>query len=308
MIRMAWITSGYIPSPGRMAVIAGTTFTQLVRMKVFLFLGLFAVALLALSSFRLSAVLGPESGGINELVLLKNSAYGAMRVFGLFFCVAATALIIPRDAEDRILYTILCKPVPRIDYLMGKVLGVLALTLVAVLLMDAVMTLVLWMRTDTVVAEQIASLKGRYTLEEMQPYLDRIRLQGATWNVQTGLGVMMCEVVVPSSLTLSMSCVTNGTIISALLTCMIYLAGLFQTQALSLWVGSGTDGLSWWEVAGSRRFSLVFPNFQIYSVTDSALNGRLIPLSLFGTLALITLGYFVFHMTLAAWLFRKKEF
>ena len=308
MIRMAWITSGYIPSPGRMAVIAGTTFTQLVRMKVFLFLGLFAVALLALSSFRLSAVLGPETGGINELVLLKNSAYGAMRVFGLFFCVAATALIIPRDAEDRILYTILCKPVPRIDYLMGKVLGVLALTLVAVLLMDAVMTLVLWMRTDTVVAEQIASLKGRYTLEEMQPYLDRIRLQGATWNVQTGLGVMMYEFVVLSSLTLLMSCVTNGTIISALLTFMIYLAGLFQTQALSLWVGSGTDGLSWWEVAGSRLFSLVFPNFQIYSVTDSALNGRLIPLSLFGTLALITLGYFVFHMTLAAWLFRKKEF
>ncbi len=260
MIRMAWITSGYIPSPGRMAVIAGTTFTQLVRMKVFLFLGLFAVALLALSSFRLSAVLGPETGGINELVLLKNSAYGAMRVFGLFFCVAATALIIPRDAEDRILYTILCKPVPRIDYLMGKVLGVLALTLVAVLLMDAVMTLVLWMRTDTVVAEQIASLKGRYTLEEMQPYLDRIRLQGATWNVQTGLGVMMCEFVVLSSLTLLMSCVTNGTIISALLTFMIYLAGLFQTQALSLWVGSGTDGLSWWEVAGSRLFSLVFPN------------------------------------------------
>lgn len=84
MVRMAWITSGYIPSPRRMAVIAGTTFTQLVRMKVFLFLGLFAVALLALSSFRLSAVLGPETGGINELVLLKNSAYGAMRVFGLF--------------------------------------------------------------------------------------------------------------------------------------------------------------------------------------------------------------------------------
>ena len=303
MIRMAWITSGYIPSPGRMAVIVGTTFTQLVRMKVFLFLGLFAVALLALSSFRLSAVLGPETGGINELVLLKNSAYGAMRVCGLFFCVAATALIIPRDAEDRILYTILCKPVPRIDYLRGKGLGVLALTLVAVLLMDAVMTLVLWMRTDTVVAEQLASLKGRYTLEEMQPYLDRIRLQGATWNVQTGLGVMKCEFVVLSSLTLLMSCVTNGTIISALLTFM-----MFQTQALSLWVGSGTDGLSWWEVAGSRLFSLVFPNFQIYSVTDSALNGRLIPLSLFGTLALITLGYFVFHMTLAAWLFRKKEF
>ena len=85
-------------------------------------------------------------------------------------------------------------------------------------------------------------------------------------------------------------------------------AGQFQTQALSLWVGSGTGGISWWEMAGSRLFALIFPNFQIYSVTDSALNGQTIPLSLFGSLALITLGYFVFHMTLAAWLFRKKEF
>lgn len=305
---MAWITSGYIPSPRRMAVIAGTTFTQLVRMKVFLFLGIFAVALLALSSFRISEVLGPETGGLNELVLLKNSAYGAMRVFGLFFCVAATALIIPKDAEDRILYTILCKPVPRIDYLMGKALGVLALTVLAVLLMDGVMTLVLWLRTDTIVAEQIASLKGRYTLEEMQPYLDRIRLQGATWNVQVGLGVMVCEFIVLTSLTLLMSCITNGTIISALLTFMVYLAGLFQNQALSVWTGNGTGGLSWWEIGGGKLFSLLFPNFQIYSVTDSALNGKVIPLSLFGSLALITLGYFIFHMTLAAWLFRKKEF
>lgn len=308
MLCMAWINSGYIPSPARMAVIAGTTFTQLVRMKVFLFLGVFALVLLSLSSFRLSSVLGPETGGINELVLLKNSAYGAMRIFGLFFCVASTALVIPKDAEDRILYTILCKPVPRIDYLMGKVLGVLTLTLVAVLLMDAIMTLVLWLRTDTVVTEQIAVFKGRYTIEEMQPYLDRIRLQGATWNVQIGLGVMMCEFVVLSSLTLLMSCITNGTIISSLLTFMVYLAGLFQTQALSLWVGSGTDGLTWWEVFGSRLFALVFPNFQIYSITDSALNGQMIPLSLFGNLVVISLGYFVFHLTLSAWLFRKKEF
>ncbi len=307
MGRMAWISSGYIPSPRRMAVIAGTTFTQLVRMKVFLFLGVFAIGLLALSSFRISEVLGPETGGVNELVLLKNSAYGAMRLFGLFFCVAATALIIPKDAEDRILYTILCKPVPRIDYLMGKVLGVLALTLIAVLVMDAVMSLVLWMRTDTVMAEQIAALKSRYSMAEMQPYLERVTNQGLTWNVQTGLGVMMCEFVTLSSLTLLMSCVTNGTIISALLTFMVYFAGLFQNQAIDMWMGTGAEPSVWAEM-GSRVLTLFFPNFQIYGITDSAINGKLIPLSLFGSIALITLGYFVFHMTLAAWLFRKREF
>ncbi len=308
MVRMAWISSGYIPSLRRMAVIAGTTFTQLVRMKVFLFLGVFTLGILALSVFfRISNLLGPETGGLNELIMLKNSAYGAMRLFGVFFCVTATALIIPKDAEDRILYTILCKPVPRIDYLMGKVLGVLALTFIAVAAMDAVMSLMLWLRTDTVIAEQIAALKGRYSLEEMQPFLERIRSQGSTWKVQTGFGEMMGEFVVLSSLTLLMSCITTGTIISALLTFMVYLAGLFQTQALSMWMGTGADVPVWQELCG-RFFTLLFPNFQIYAVTDSAINGKLIPMPLFGNLLLITLGYFIFHLTLAAWLFRKREF
>lgn len=39
---------------------------------------------------------------------------------------------------------------------------------------------------------------------------------------------------------------------------MVYLAGLFQTQALSMWMGSGTGGLSWWEVMGGKLFSLIF--------------------------------------------------
>lgn len=304
---MAWDTSAYIPSPRRMAVIAGTTFTQLVRMKVFLFLGIFAFGLLALSSFRLTEVLGPETGGINELILLKSSAYGAIRIFGLFFCVAATALIIPKDAEDRILYTILCKPVPRIDYLMGKVLGVLVLTLIAVLVMDAVMNVVLWFRTETVVNEQILLLKNRYSLEEMQPYLDRIREQGVTWNLQKGVLVMMCEFAVLSSLTLLFSCITTGTIISSLLTLCVYIAGLFQAQAIAMWTSSSA-GSSYMGSIAMKLFSLIFPNFSLFGITDSALNGKDIPLNILGGILLISLAYFVFHLTLASWLFRKREF
>ena len=76
MVRMAWITSGYIPSPGRMAVIAGTTFTQLVRMKVFLFLGLFALALLVPTLFNASEK-GP--GSMHAPVLV---AFGVALVVG----------------------------------------------------------------------------------------------------------------------------------------------------------------------------------------------------------------------------------
>ena len=101
---------------------------------------------------------------------------------------------------------------------MGKVLGVLALTIIAVFVMDVVMNVVLWFRTETVINEQILLLKNRYSLEEMQPYLDRIREQGVTWNLQKGVLVMLCEFSVLSSLTLLFSCITTGTIISSLFT------------------------------------------------------------------------------------------
>jgi len=43
----------------------------------------------------------------------------------LVYSIAATALLLPRDVEDRTLYTILSKPVPRIEYLLGRLVGVL---------------------------------------------------------------------------------------------------------------------------------------------------------------------------------------
>ena len=70
---------------------------------------------------------------------------------------------------------------------------------------------------------------------------------------------------------------------------MVYLAGLFQTQALSLWVGSGTGGISWWEMAGSRLFALIFQDADLFR-NGFRLNGQTIPPFPVRSLALITLG------------------
>ncbi|WP_280125555.1 ABC transporter permease subunit [Akkermansia sp. N21169] len=307
---MSFLSSGYVPSPRRIAVIAGATFTQLMRMKIFIFLLVFALVILAVNCIRTSDFLGPETYGENELTLIKNSAFGAMRLFGLVFCVTATALLIPKDTEDRILYTILCKPVPRIDYLVGKAVGVLALATLAMLVMDLFSTGILWMRTGTVIAEQSQILHGTGIKEDsIAPILDRISAQGPTWNVQAGMLVMMMEFTVLTSITLLLSCLTGGTIISTLLAFGVYVVGIFQTQAKIMWMESSHSiGISDWSMAISKGISAVFPNFSMYSITDAAVNGQAIPLPLLGELALITLAYFLFHSTLSAWIFRNKEF
>ena len=135
----------------RILVIATHTFTQLARMKVFYFLAIFAVIAIASNFFDLPQHEGPESVGANVLRSIKSWSLGAMTLFSVVLSVVATALLLPKDVEDRTLYTILAKPVPRIDYLAGKLLGVLLLVFVSLALMDVLMTAVLQIRTSMVV-------------------------------------------------------------------------------------------------------------------------------------------------------------
>lgn len=304
---MSIVQAGYVPSPRRIAVIASTTFVQLVRMKVFVFMIAFALIALAVSLIPSTDVLGPETKGENELILLKSSLYSVMRLFGLIFSVAAMALIIPKDVEDRILYTILCKPVPRIDYLLGKTVGVLALAFMAMIVMDLMMTGVLWYRSSELAQLLSENLSNsRYSAEEVQFYVNKIINQGPTWNLQIGVGICMMEIIVLTSLTLLISCFTSGTILSALLALMVYVIGLFHNQAVSIWSsGDWSGGIQTWV---TKIGSVIFPNFSLYGVIDSAINGIQIPMNIFFNLIIITIAYFAFHVTLSAWLFRKKEF
>ena len=113
--------------PARVLAVAGVTFTQLVRMRLFLVPAVVALLFLGLQFIPYQENIGVEFQGVAQLQFIKDISLGCMQLFGLIFCVAATALLLPRDTEDRILYTILCKPVPRFDYLAGKALGVISL-------------------------------------------------------------------------------------------------------------------------------------------------------------------------------------
>ncbi|KAB2638617.1 MAG: ABC transporter permease subunit, partial [Verrucomicrobia bacterium] len=111
----------------RIAVIASHAFTQLVRMKVFYFLAVFAVITIGSNFFDLPQHAGPEAAGTHVLNSIKSWSLGTMTLFSVVFAIVATALLLPKDVEDRTLYTILAKPVPRLDYLAGKLLGVILL-------------------------------------------------------------------------------------------------------------------------------------------------------------------------------------
>ncbi len=295
--------------PGRVAAVAGVTLTQLVRMRLFLVLAVFMLGFLGFQFVPFHENLGVEFQGVQQLQLIKDVAMGCMQLFGLVFAVSATALLIPRDAEDRILYTILCKPVPRFDYLLGKALGVILLMAAFIGLMDGMLCLILHLREADMAANMTAILSERgMPAEEIAPYLDELGRAAALPDMQKSLLAMLLGFSVLTTLTLLYSCFTSGTIVSMVFALGSYFIGMFQGQFFhALTAGSG-EGVSPAMQLVQQACAILLPDFGLFALTDTAGNGVPMAWAMLGGLAAIALGYMLLHLLTATYLFSRKEF
>lgn len=293
--------------PARVLAVAGVTFTQLVRMRLFLVPAVVALMFLGLQFIPYQENIGAEFQGVAQLQFIKDISLGCMQLFGLIFCVAATALLLPRDTEDRILYTILCKPVPRFDYLAGKALGVISLMVLMICTLDGLMSLILLHREANICSELSTVLSANgYSEMEIAPYLEQVKAAGNTWNTQRGVFSSLLGFCVLTTLTLLISCFTSGSIVSIIFGLGAYFIGMFQEMLFdAISAGKGTTAAM---QLAERVCSVLLPDFGLFSVADTASAGAGLSWSLLGGLALIALAYMLLHLLTATWIFSKKEF
>lgn len=293
--------------PARVGAVAGVTLTQLIRMRLFLVPAVVALLFLLMQFIPYQENIGIEYQGVAQLQFIKDVSLGCMQLFGLVFCVAATALLLPRDTEDRILYTILCKPVPRFDYLAGKAVGVLLLLVLMIALLDGVMSLLLAHRAAGICAELTQAFAANgYSSAEMAPYLEQVQAAANSWNTQRGILAALLGYSVLTTLTLLISCFTSGTIVSIIFGLGAYFIGLFQeTLFAAISAGQGTTAAMRW---AEQICAVLLPDFGLFAVADTASAGAELSWPLLGGLALIAAGYMLLHLLTATWIFSKKEF
>ena len=293
----------------RILVIARHTFTQLVRMKVFYFLAVFAVIAIGSNFFDLPQHEGPESVVVNVLRSIKSWSLGTMTLFSVVLSIVATALLLPKDIEDRTLYTILAKPVPRIDYLAGKLLGVLLLVFVSLALMDGLMTVVLQIRSSLVLEQQLAMAQS---LGWPQEAINSLKLetaaQGPSWSLQGAVIAVFLRASVMASLALLISTFSSSTLFTTIISFLIYFIGHFQADMRNAYLQAGEAGEGVFARLVTLLISLVLPDFQNFNVIDAVIEGQTMPLLILGKLTLIALYYALFF-TVASWfVFAEKEF
>ncbi|MEO8952177.1 MAG: ABC transporter permease subunit [Chthoniobacterales bacterium] len=251
---------GYRPlSPTRVAALTGNTFTELVRLKVFYFLLIFALLLIGSSIFM------AQISFQQEFQVLKDVSLGAMSIFTSLLAIVATAQLIPRDIEDRTIYTILAKPIPRYEYLAGKLLGVLLLLLVSLIAMTAVFLVVLFVRQEILVHEMLRQT-GSLRPAQVQEAIRALKASAFNANLLPGIVIIYLKAALLASLTLFISTFATSNLFTIFVMVFIYFIGHLQATARAYWLQGNAAG---WITKGFLALvALVFPDLQLFNLVD----------------------------------------
>jgi ABC-2 type transport system permease protein len=282
----------------RVAAITGNTLTGLVRLKIFYAFLLFALLLIGASAFMAQMTFQ------QEFQVLKDVGLGAISIFTSLLAILATARLLPQDIEERTAYTVLAKPVSRFEYLAGKLSGVFLLLAVSIIAMTAMFLVVLFLREQSVLVETARQMSATPP-EQTAGALDAIRAAAFSSNLFSGIAVIYAKTCLLASLTLFISTFASSTIFTVIVMAFVYFIGHLQAIAREYWSQMGAAG--WFTKTFLALVALVFPDLQLFNLTDDIVAGNAIPLSLLLKTTAMASFYCAFYLALAWAAFSQKE-
>jgi ABC-2 type transport system permease protein len=285
-------------SIGRLLAITSNTLTDLTRQKVFYFVLIFALLLIGSSVFMARFTFQ------QEFQILKDVSLGAMSIFTSLLAIVATARLIPQDIEDRTVYTILAKPVPRMEYLLGKLAGVLLLLAIGTLVMSAVFFVVLYLREQTVLNETLRQMSAA-PREQLEAALNTVRASALNIDILAAIAVIYLKACLLAALTLFVSTFATTNLFTIVVMVFVYFIGHLQATAREYWLQEHSASLM------TRIFlavvALIFPDLQAFNLVDDVVAGTAIPLALLLKTAALGVFYTTIYTMLATVVFYGKE-
>ncbi len=225
------------------------------------------------------------SGGSSDvdLKLIKDICVTTISIFGVLISIFISASVVPSEVENKVIYTVLSKPVRRIQYLLGKFVGVQIIIIANLLLMGGLFCLVLYIK---------------------QPIFPSLLL----WSVF----LTYFEFLVVSSFTFAVSCASTSAVLPTIAGLFIYITGNL-TQHLDAVAKRADDAASGFDkVVGEIAWTLhkVLPDLQHFSLKTQILNLQINDPPMEAEIPWIVgygLAYGVAGFIIAYWVFRRKE-
>ncbi|MDD2485039.1 MAG: ABC transporter permease subunit [bacterium] len=217
--------------------LAMATFKEAIRKKVLLVLLVFAFIFIG------SSLLFTYFSGGEEIRMVKDVGLTGMLVFGLLIATFLGMSLIPTEIEKRIIYTILSKPVRRLEVVVGKYLGAALAVLIMVLLMGLV-------------------------------FMGLVFFKEHTLSLITALAIILTffELLVVLAMAVTFSTFTSSTL-SVVLTIFFYILGSSSDSLQYLGGRSDSPLLK----AAVKGFGYLIPNFEVFNIRSQVLHNEAVP-------------------------------
>ncbi|MEX2381979.1 MAG: ABC transporter permease subunit [Opitutales bacterium] len=268
----------------RVSAIARNTFLEAVRQKLFHFLVIIAIGIIASSQF-----FREFDFGASELKFITDFGFGAIVFFGSILSIVATAQLFFSEIENKTALTILAKPLLRSEFIIGKFLGVFLVLLVFTLVMTIVLAALLFWREMALIAQ----LGEAFDEGERVLYGDLFLYGLVQW---LKFGIM-------ATITMVVASFSNTNLYTVILSFFILIICHIQYLAREAWADIAflPVQLVVWLVG------FVFPNFQLFNIADQVALGQSIPMDIVGRIVAYGLIYVAVFNFLAIYSFRKRE-
>jgi len=268
-------------SPRAIAHVAGAVFRESVRDRVLYNLVGFALLLMGAS-----VLVGQLSAG-QDVKVVKDLGLASMSLFGLFIAVFIGIGLVWKEVDRKTIYSLLAKPVGRVDVIAGKYAGLVLTVLVNLCVMAAVLYLVL----AVVVWRQPAAAARAWEAPALDP-----RLLVAVFLIFLELSLVVAIALFFSTFA--------SPLLSATFTVGLFVAGHFTVdlQQLDAVVASPALG-----VLGGGLYHLL-PDFAVFDVNAAVVHGVAVPGARVALTAAYAVLYTISLLMLSILVFARRDF
>ena len=221
-----------------------------------------------------------------DLKLIKDICVTTISIFGMLITIFISASVVPNEVENKVIYTVLSKPVRRMQYLLGKFMGVQMIVLANLLLMAGLFFAAIWIK------------------QEAMPTL-------LLWSVL----LTYFEFLVVSAFTFAVSCTSTSAVLPTIAGLFIYMTGNLTEYLKDVNNRSreSTDFFQRFVGETAEWLYNILPNLQKFSMKNYILDlqpNDPLPSEVMDqipNLILYGLAYAVAGYVIAYWVFRRKE-
>ncbi len=266
--------------------IATYTWREGMRKKTLIGFLILSILVIFGSSF-MTAFLSPaavaDADSDIEAKLIKDICVTTIAIFGVLITIFISASVVPTEVENKVVYTVLSKPVRRFQYLLGKFIGVQLIVLINLALMGGLFFIALYIK------------------QGIWPTL-------LLWSIL----LTYFQFIIVSAFTFAVSCTATSAVLPTIAGLFIYVTGNLTEYLKDVYDRSAQTDQFLDAAVGYIAYGLyhVLPNLKLFSLKDQILylqpNDPPRDVQFFNLIA-YGLAFAVSGYVLAYWIFRRKE-